>query len=91
MFGLSVDIDERWAELDYGEFDGVPVTQVPEAIWQQWRADVTFAPPGGESIVQKCLAKEANDRWQSAAHDRRRGEPRLADQGGGGLGARCRS
>jgi broad specificity phosphatase PhoE len=51
MFGLPVDIDERWAELDYGEFDGVPVGQVPEATWAQWRSDVTFAPPGGESIV----------------------------------------
>jgi broad specificity phosphatase PhoE len=52
MFGLPVEIDERWTELDYGEFDGLPVTGVPEAVWQQWRADSEFAPPGGESIAQ---------------------------------------
>ena len=52
MFGLPVDIDERWTELDYGDFDGVPVTQVPDATWARWRSDVDFAPPGGESIAQ---------------------------------------
>ena len=94
MFGLPVDIDERWAELDYGEFDGVPVTQVPEAIWQQWRADVTFAPPGGESLAELTRRVHAacDDLCDEARDiDGRRGEPRVADQGGGGLGARCRS
>jgi broad specificity phosphatase PhoE len=59
MFGVAVDIDERWAELDYGEFDGVPVTQVPEAVWQRWRADVTFAPSGGESLADLTLRVHA--------------------------------
>ena len=51
-FGLPVETDDRWTELDYGEFDGLPVTDVPEAIWQRWRADADFAPPGGESIAE---------------------------------------
>jgi broad specificity phosphatase PhoE len=51
MFGLPIEIDDRWTELDYGELDGVPVTQVPEAMWAQWRSDVDFAPPGGESLA----------------------------------------
>ena len=51
-FGLPVEIDERWTELDYGDFDGLPVTEVPEAVWQRWRADPDFAPPAGESIAE---------------------------------------
>lgn len=50
-FGLAVDIDDRWVELDYGELDGVPIALVPPELWAQWRSDVTFAPPGGESLA----------------------------------------
>jgi broad specificity phosphatase PhoE len=49
--GLPVDVDERWIELDYGELDGRPIADVPEELWQRWRADVDFAPPGGESLA----------------------------------------
>jgi broad specificity phosphatase PhoE len=47
----SVEIDERWIELDYGEFDGRPFGDLPEGTWDRWRSDVTFAPPGGESLA----------------------------------------
>ena len=50
-FGRTVEIDERWIELDYGELDGVRVDDVPEAVWRAWRADPAFVPPGGESLV----------------------------------------
>lgn len=50
-FGLPVVIDDRWVELDYGEWDGRPVSEVPAEVWRQWRADPDFAPPGGESLV----------------------------------------
>jgi broad specificity phosphatase PhoE len=50
-FGRPVEIDERWIELDYGEFDGVPLRDVPAEIWREWRANPTFAPPGGESLT----------------------------------------
>jgi len=43
-------IDERWIELDYGEYDGLPLGQVPEAMWTSWRADTGYAPPAGESL-----------------------------------------
>lgn len=48
--GPAATIDERWIELDYGTFDGVPVKDVPRELWAKWRADVTFEPGGGESI-----------------------------------------
>jgi broad specificity phosphatase PhoE len=50
-FGRPVDVDERWIELDYGEFDERPIVDVPPAVWASWRADPHFVPPGGESLV----------------------------------------
>jgi broad specificity phosphatase PhoE len=50
-FGREIEVDERWIELDYGELDGRPIADVPEELWQRWRADVDFAPPGGESLA----------------------------------------
>jgi broad specificity phosphatase PhoE len=49
-FGRPVEIDERWVELDYGELDGRASTSVSEEVWAQWRADPSFAPPGGEPL-----------------------------------------
>lgn len=45
----AVEVDERWIEMDYGEFDGTPVADVPPETWAAWRADLDWAPPGGES------------------------------------------
>lgn len=42
--------DDRWLELDYGEWDGRPVADVPADTWSLWRKDLTFRPPGGESL-----------------------------------------
>ena len=54
-FGLPasvpVDVDERWIELDYGEWDGRPLRSMAAEGWDSWRADPAFAPPGGESLV----------------------------------------
>jgi broad specificity phosphatase PhoE len=49
--GSTVDVDERWIELDYGELDGTPLADLPADLWMQWRGDVGFTPPGGESLV----------------------------------------
>jgi broad specificity phosphatase PhoE len=51
-FGLPVEIDDRWIEIDYGDFDGLPITEVGADVWTEWRADPTFAPPNGESFEQ---------------------------------------
>jgi broad specificity phosphatase PhoE len=51
-FGVEPEVDEQWIEMDYGEFDGQPVGAVSAATWAQWRADVDFAPPGGESLAR---------------------------------------
>jgi len=43
-------VDDHWLELDYGDWDGSPVRDVPGDVWRQWRHDLTFRPPGGESL-----------------------------------------
>jgi broad specificity phosphatase PhoE len=48
---LSVDVDERLIELDYGAWDGVALVDVDTADWTAWRADPAFAPPSGESLL----------------------------------------
>ncbi len=30
----------------------MPLGQVPPEVWAEWRSDVDFAPPGGESLHQ---------------------------------------
>ena len=50
--GASLEIDERWIELDYGAFEGLRQSEVPSNIWREWRSDSNFAAPQGESLNQ---------------------------------------
>jgi broad specificity phosphatase PhoE len=50
--GLPVEIDDRWIEVDYGEFDGQPLGAVPAEVWLRWREDRHFRPPGGETLAE---------------------------------------
>ncbi len=49
-FGLPVETDERWIELDYGDLEGMPVSAAPSR-GGPWRPDASFVPPGGEPLV----------------------------------------
>lgn len=49
---VPVEIDDRWIEVDYGEYDGQPLSSVPAEVWRRWRADPAFRPPGGESLAE---------------------------------------
>jgi broad specificity phosphatase PhoE len=65
---VEVRTDERWIELDYGEYDNTPVGSVPAEVWSRWRADPDYAPPGGESLrTLRIRVEDALDEW--AAHD----------------------
>ena len=44
-------IDERLIEVDYGEYDGTPLGDLPHDLVNRWRTDPNFAPPGGESLA----------------------------------------
>jgi broad specificity phosphatase PhoE len=48
---LAVETDERLVELDYGAWDQRGLRDIPPETWAAWRADPTFAPPGGESLL----------------------------------------
>jgi broad specificity phosphatase PhoE len=50
-FGAPVEVDERWTELDYGDFDNRPPGELPEGTWDRWRVDADYTPPGGESLA----------------------------------------
>lgn len=49
-FGVEPEIDERLVELDYGDFDLRPLSEVPPETWARWRADSDFRPPNGETL-----------------------------------------
>jgi broad specificity phosphatase PhoE len=61
--GLDVEVDERWVELDYGEYDGLALRSVPPELWASWRSDPDFRPPGGESL------REAGARVRAACEE----------------------
>lgn len=48
--GLPVQIDDRWIELDYGDFEGMLQADVPDHVWSRWRNDSAFRPPNGETL-----------------------------------------
>ena len=67
---IEVEVDDCWIEVDYGEFDSTPLAEVPSEVWQHWRTDFSWVPPGGESLAQvgvrvreacAALAAEAAD------------------------------
>lgn len=49
-FGAEVRIDDRFVELDYGEWEARPVADVAAESWVAWRDDPDFRPPGGETL-----------------------------------------
>jgi broad specificity phosphatase PhoE len=49
---IPVEVDERWVEVDYGEFDGQALGAVPAEVWQRWRSDPSYRPPGGETLAE---------------------------------------
>lgn len=50
--GLPVEVDDRWVEVDYGEYECQPLEDVPADIWREWQRDPFFRPAGGESLAE---------------------------------------
>src|SRR5207302_5960129 len=65
--GGTVEVDDRWIELDYGIWDGRPLAEVPAELWVRWRADPDFAPEGGESLA--ALGRRVADACQALAEE----------------------
>ncbi len=66
-FGVDVEVDDRWIELDYGTIEDLPLADVPPTMWDEWRADIGFAPPGGEPLAQ--LGERVRAACESLAAD----------------------
>ena len=90
--GLPIEIDERWVELDYGEFDGQPLGSVPSEVWKRWRSDPHYRPPGGETLAEAGIrVRSACDQLFTGSESTgagpcqvrrcRGGQPRHAHQG----------
>ena len=90
---MPYEIDERWLELDFGSLDGVPVSRSRIAdIWARWRVDPHFRAGGGETMDEmhkRVVSRRRGSAGRRRTPDDRGHVPRLADQGGGDLGARC--
>ena len=70
-FGRDVEVDERWIELDYGAWDGRPISGVGTEEWARWRSDVHFRPPGGETLAELgARVREACDDLVADARSR---------------------
>jgi len=52
---VAVETDPRWIELNYGDFDGQPVSSVSAQQWTTWRADEHFRPPHGETLAELAV------------------------------------
>ena len=49
---LPVVVDDRWIEVDYGEFECQPLGDIPADVWQKWQRDRDFCPLDGESLAE---------------------------------------
>src|SRR5690606_8036838 len=67
--GAVMEVDDRFVELDYGEWDGRALTDVPAESWRAWRRDPGFRPPGGEWLlaVRERVAGAASEYLEAVA------------------------
>lgn len=65
--GLPVETDERFIELNYGDWEGKPVKDVPADTWATWREDLDFRPPAGETLNE--LGSRVRDALSEIAVD----------------------
>lgn len=66
--GPPVTVDERWAEIDYGVFDGAELAAAAE-LWAGWDADLEYRPPHGESLADlgRRVRAACEDLWAEAS------------------------
>lgn len=51
VLGPPVTVDDRWAEVDYGIYDGMVLADVPPELWASWREDLEWRPERGEPLA----------------------------------------
>ena len=68
FIGPPVTVDDRWTEIDYGDFDGAELGAATE-LWVGWDADLEYTPPGGESLADlgRRVRAACDDLWEEAS------------------------
>jgi probable phosphoglycerate mutase len=68
--GADVSVDHRLVELDYGELEGVKITDVGPETWSAWRADPSWRPGRGETLlaVHERLSAFCEENAELASH-----------------------
>jgi alpha-ribazole phosphatase/probable phosphoglycerate mutase len=65
--GLELEIDARWQEIGFGEWEGCTVEELqarePERLGRFWRDPCTYTPPGGEPLA--IFAARITAVWRS--------------------------
>ena len=69
-FGEDVIVEDRLAEMDYGELEGTPVPVASGELFDAWSADPGYAPAGGESLaaVYERSVRAAEDLLATSAN-----------------------
>ncbi|OZD06916.1 hypothetical protein CH275_06775 [Rhodococcus sp. 06-235-1A] len=50
IFGSDISVEPALADIDYGRWSGLEMTDLPDADAMAWLSDPAFVPPGGESL-----------------------------------------
>ncbi|MCY3850060.1 MAG: histidine phosphatase family protein [Acidimicrobiaceae bacterium] len=45
-----IEVDDRWREISFGEFEGQKVEEVVPDLGSRWGNDINYRPKGGESL-----------------------------------------
>ena len=56
---VPTTIDDRWMEIDFGAYDHRRISDVMAELGAAWAADVSYVPPGGESMA--CLHERVGE------------------------------
>ena len=48
----DVTVDGRFVELDYGDWDGLRMDELPAGTWEKWRNEPHLRPPNGETLAE---------------------------------------
>lgn len=48
---VPTTVDDRWTEIDFGAYDDRRIGDVMAELGAAWASDVSYAPPGGESMT----------------------------------------
>lgn len=74
--GIPLEIEERFRELHFGEWEGQTAAEIlertPEALRQFWSNPVVHAPPGGEALGDFSIRiRESWQDWQRRAEGKK--------------------